>query len=552
MGRIARLKTIEAKRTGQFPNLSPRRSQGAAVWEEVFGRVSTDRPRAYQHPPITDSTYGRSMVGTDVATKRLVAALRSKAPGGWSDDRWEQAARQFQGVTYVAIDRIARQWQQAEFQIFKKDRSVEGGKRPVTEDDPPEGKRFCQPYDAVKLLERPNPRDSFGKLAYRWCQQLRLTGMALTWMLPNELGTPMQLFCIPTAVAIPQAVTAPEYPEGFYRIQPVYPYGPFSSYPTPFSSVGAPIPAQWMLRFTYPHPILWYDGFSPLTALRHHIDVVTMIDRSRHYSMRRSVNPSAVLQMDEMSDGMEPLNPDEVERIKADFEGDFEGPENHGRLFIAAPGGRLEAWGGKPNEMEWESGWDQLVGFVMGGLGITKQAAGMIDDATYATLFATLKQLHLITVQPDLDDVAADITRNLLPFFGDDLIMECRCPRIDDHEVTFKKVEVLISAKAVTKNQVRKMLDEPLTQEPWGDEMAGEGEEEKAAAKAAEMGMPGAGGPTDQGDKTPDEKERPKPGQEGPSGRAMKTLVGKRGRKGIYEAVSNRIKANGRAFAGSY
>src|SRR4051812_30252657 len=98
MGRIAHLQARYKASGGKFPG----QTSGEAAWQRTFSNVSTDKERAYRQPNvITASTSGRSMVGSDVATKRLVAALRSKAPGGWSDDRWEQAARQFTGVAYV-------------------------------------------------------------------------------------------------------------------------------------------------------------------------------------------------------------------------------------------------------------------------------------------------------------------------------------------------------------------------------------------------------------------------------------------------------------------
>lgn len=42
------------------------------------------------------------------------------------------------------------------------------------------------------------------------------------------------------------------------------------------------------------------------------------------------INPSAVLQME----GVMPLPDHEIERIRAEFENDYQGPENFGGLFI--------------------------------------------------------------------------------------------------------------------------------------------------------------------------------------------------------------------------
>lgn len=457
---------VQSKAT-RFPGAG----DGSRLWQQVFGtdkETSTAPP-----PPVEGGSWGRGILSTsqDNAIKRLLVALRSQAPGGWSDDRWEQS-RHFVGIQYICLHRSGMQLMQAEFQLFEEDDQHPDGKRPVTPEDPPQGNRLVRPYQLIDLLKKPNHQDSFGDLMYRWNQQLGLTGMALTWMVPNQLGTPFELYCIPTALAIPQPVVNPDFPHGYYRIQPVYPYGPFSSYPTPNSAVGAAVPAQWMMRFMYPHPYLRYDGYSPQTALRLHLDEVEMIDRARHSSMRRGIHPSAVLNMDGM-DGAQPLPEPEILRIKADFEETQMGPDNFGQLMVAAPGSKLEEWGTRPIDMEYQQGWEQLVSFAMAGFGTTKAAAGMLDEVSYAALFASMKQNHLMTLQPLCSMFAAKITRYVAPFFGDRLILEIRCARVDDPEVKKAKVETLIEAGAITKNEVRKEMDLPLTEEPWGEEIAG-------------------------------------------------------------------------------
>lgn len=457
---------------------------GRRLWNEVFGN-STAEERGKQRAS-GKGGWGRSIVGSDAATIRLVEAMRSRAPGGWSDDRWEQAARHFNGIAYVCIHRIATQWMQSEFAIFRKDTKHEDGRVRISPEDPPEGDRLVRPYQLVKLLEKPNWKDSFGKWLYRLAQQKYLTGTALTWMLPNAMGVPMELYSIPTALAIPQPVINPEYPHGYYRIQPVYPYGPFSSYPTPSTAVGAPIPGQWMLKMQFPHPLFWYDGYSPLTAMRFHLDEIEMMDRSRHYKMRRSFNPSAVLNMTGVP-GSEMLPDAELLRIKTEWENNMMGPENHGGLTVSPPGTELEEFGSKPIEMDYSEGWNQLVAFAMAGFGITKPAAGMVEDSSYATLFATLKQLYLLTIKPDVDDVASELTRHLAPFFGDDLIIDIRTPRVDDHDVKNAKLQLLCQNKGITLNELRKELEMEVTKENWGNQRVGE------EPQQGPPGMPGGG-----------------------------------------------------------
>jgi hypothetical protein len=200
------------------------------------------------------------------------------------------------------------------------------------------------------------------------------------------------------------------------------------------------------------------------------------MDRSRWYSMKRQINPSAVLNFDEM-ENIQPLPEPEIERIRAEFENTFMGPESSGQLFVSTPGAKLEPWGMTPKEMEYHQSWSQLVDFCMAGFGIGKQAAGMIEDANYATLFATLKQFHLLTLEPKCRRIAAQLTKHLAPFFGPDLLIEIKCKRIDDHEILHERVRILGENRGMTVNEMRKSLGWPVTHEEWGEERVGEQEQ---------------------------------------------------------------------------
>lgn len=444
--------------------------------------------------------FNSSATSSDNAFKRLLQGMRSRAPGTWTDDRYEQS-RHFHGTAYVAIHRLCTMFSQAEFDVTE---------RPPGVLDPNQEKptKSKEGEALVKYLQAPNWRDSFGSWMYRITQQKWLTGSALDWDIPNVFGQPVEHYVIPTALAIPQSTMNPQFPEGFYRIQPTYPYGPFSSYPTPYSSVGAPIDARWITRFQFPHPLLWYDGWSPLTGLRLSIDALEMSERSQFYKMKASINPSGVLNFENV-DGAEPLPEAEVERIRAEWENLFQGVDNHGRLIVMPPGGKLDEYGRAPLEMDYTDSWAQKSSFVLGGLGITKPAAGMIEDSSYSTLFATLKQVNVLTVQPECDDLASCITRQKASRFGPNLIVKIRAKRIDDHDIMFQKLKILIDAKAITYNQLFKELDMPATEEAWGEERIGEREAQmEQEAMAAEANGMSIGEPAKPSPFKPGQKER--------------------------------------------
>jgi hypothetical protein len=138
-----------AKKQKSFVNAATAPSR--ALWQDVFGDAGVIKETI---PPPTPpgGSWGRSTVSSDNAFKRLVQAMRSNAPGGWSDDRWEQS-RHFTGIAYVAIHRQNELLTQAEFQIYEKDPSHPDGMRPANS---------AGAKALADLLEKPNSEDSFG------------------------------------------------------------------------------------------------------------------------------------------------------------------------------------------------------------------------------------------------------------------------------------------------------------------------------------------------------------------------------------------------------
>src|SRR6185312_10779796 len=94
-------------------------------------------------------------------------------------------------VIYAVVHRKCELFAQSEFQVYKKTRD---GRRLISHNNASEGGRPVEPYKLVELLEKPNSDETWNGLAYQWLQQLSLTGTSLTWMVPNKLSTPHELF----------------------------------------------------------------------------------------------------------------------------------------------------------------------------------------------------------------------------------------------------------------------------------------------------------------------------------------------------------------------
>lgn len=406
----------------------------------------------------------------------LLAALRSKAPGQWSQNVLE-LSRHLTGAVFMAVNTMANQAAAAEMKVYERT------------PDPLEGD-IELPYTepVVKLLEDPNSDDSFGDLMYQVSQQIGLTGIGLIWKPQwGEHDVPTELYSIPTASALPWP-PSPQYPNGSYLIQPYYPYGPFSTVPSYQSAAGARIPAEQIIRVRNAHPILRYDGYAVLTAMQRQVDTIDAIDTARWNTQQKGVDPTLALNFDP-----ELYNPEttDLRRLRVQLEALYAGPQNAGRIMFNPLGSTITQVSHTPSEMAWTEGWQQLVDFTLAAYGVPKSVAGLQDSASYATLFAALRQFYLISLNPHLKKIADKFNKDLIrPYYGPELYMTLKGQKITDEDMLIKKYQAVLPYGAVRKNELRKFLELTPLEGPEGDDFAGE--TPKPAANNAAPALMGA------------------------------------------------------------
>ncbi len=413
-----------------------------------------------------------TIAGSRTAVDYLLNALRSAAPGAWSDNRLEQT-NHFVGCAFLAINTLMKQAASSELCVWKRDPQDPEHKQRMGLDDP-----------LVQLLMNPNNQDDYGMNMRRTVQQIGLTGSCLSWQVPNSFprwdmpeernqGQPSEMYVIPTALAtpIPQYMG---YPQGAYRVQPLYPYGPFATLPNMASAAGAVVDARQFFVMRNPHPLLRYDGYSDLTAMRLQADTVDSIDRARWTTQQKGVEPAGILSLPTKPDGtnFDPDDP-EVARIRNQIEEFWANPMNRGKFLIIGGGAEATPWGHAPMDMAWQEGWEQLVSFILASYGVMKSVAGASDDATYAQLYAALKQFHLMTLNPLLHLISGAWNKHLCPQFGPEYFVTIEPERIDDPTVRQGDEGHSIRIGDRTINEWRKQHGLEETPEPWGNERVG-------------------------------------------------------------------------------
>ncbi len=340
----------------------------------------------------------------------------------------------------------------------------------------------------MRVLKRPNSRQSGASFRYEQVLQLESTGSCLVWNIVNKLGLVVERHVIPTAMAVPMP-PMPDLPFGGWRIDPGAsrysfplvdndPQGFVESYGY-FYAVGAVIPAEpvdadgrltilkdgtpigFVQKIDWPHPIYKNDGYSPEAASAHWADTGSQIDRTRWAQMKNQASPTLIIEAPPDVGVTE----EELDRAAKKFNEKYAGPEHAGEALFTSSGAKITPVGPPPSEMGYDKGFEQMRDAVLAAHGVPPIAAGAATAGSYAAFYAQLKQFSHLTMQPILELLAEEDTERLAPQFGPGLTIEYEAAHIDDPEVLERRLATDIAAGAITKKELRELRGLP----PFGD-----------------------------------------------------------------------------------
>lgn len=418
------------------------------------------------------------------ARERYLQGLRSPVPLNWLSPHLKEDQSDF-GAIYVALRALMSQAAGAKVRAYKwhKDARMEGDH---------ESKEYLpRTHPICRLLNKPNRWDSGRAMRARAVLQRNLTGSWLAWIVTegvpwsDEDDRPIELWTVPTGTftAVPMS---PQYPNGAYRVTPFYP-GPMALLPGSWQAGGVLVPAEHMIASRREHPLVHKEGLSPLAACAEELDCINGIGRARKSIIKRAPVPSGWLQLDS---GVVFPDKSELNRIQAQLYSMLGSPDRGGRPAIFGPG---QKW--VPNELAglelpWTSTWDQLVSFVLSVFGTTKTMVGMSEAGSYAALYAILRQNRIMTIEPELNDIADALNMQLVaPYWGEDHGIEFEPEAVGDDELLEKRLQLDLRSGVRTFNEWRQIRKLPLVDGPKGKEFV-------------------KGGGKDAGHQTPGERDR--------------------------------------------
>jgi HK97 family phage portal protein len=448
------------------------------VHHAIIMAPSRDTLSAYLGIPSKDP----EAIPPNPANDRQLALLyelgRRNMAGQWTDNRLEQA-QHLRGIVYVAIRAIATAMESCKISVQERRQSQEGA-----EGDDEDWVPVKSSHPLAQLLTDPNPRDTCADWLSHWVTQLELTGTAHTAVAFNRFEEPAELWPMHTS-QLTWMPWSPQYPFGAWRVigwgwsQAGYGFG---------TGMGAIISAQDMLSFRYRHPELAWDGYSPLTAGGRHIDVLEAIDESRKSVMDQGTRLDGIL-------SVTGLNDDEQARaIQAKFLEQNGGVRNHGKVAVMGADGEVKFLpiSTSAKDIDFASGWTQMVKAVLALFGVPPSVAGLNDQASYAEHYAALQQFRDLKLQPMADSFSRFLSKHLArKFFPDEqLRIVLELPPINDPDQKRSNAAAQIGTLH-TINEARSLFDlDPID---GGDVFASEYE----AKKQQEMQpppQPGAGG----------------------------------------------------------
>ncbi len=390
----------------------------------------------------------------DPAVRMFNRMLASDPGGPPTDNRWEQS-QHYRGMTYLGIQALMHGLAGGTLRAVarKKDRG-----RVVTKALPSPGRQTADErwlplpdgHFLARLARRPNPRQTTTGLLHDMVLQRSLTGTTHLYVQPDRTwGQPCRLYVLPTALMTWHPASA-QYPEGAWRMTSWYPGNFFGG----AAAAGCLLDARDVHRLKTPHPLWWWDGYSPLTAGGRELDVLESIVEAWKAGMDRGLTLDAIINVPNGDKAS-------LDRIEAAFVGKT-GARNH-RGIAAVDSDRIDVktFSTTNKELDYGSGWDRMSKFSLALMDVPPTVAGLDAAGSYAQLFAAIKQFRVLTLEPLAKEVGEFLTHHVAARFGERFAYQIDLPSMDDPDLLEKQVSTDAGNHAITVNQIAALRNRP-------------------------------------------------------------------------------------------
>lgn len=313
----------------------------------------------------------------------------------WRPQNYELYSREGYGqnvTVYACVNEIARSIGGLTWTLQKK--GTGKGSR---------ARQDIESHPLLDLLARPNPKQGgaafFGTMTGFWLISGNnyLNIIAPTKGLPKELWNlrPDRISIVPSRIA--SEVAAYRYEVGGTRID---------------------IPPDRIMHTVMFNPVDDWYGMSPLQVAARLIDTDAEAVRWNKALLQNSARPSGALSTDQT------LSDPQYDRLKVQMEEKYQGALNSGRPLLLEGGLSWQQISLNPSDMDWLNGRKMTKREICQVYQVPPELMGDSESKTYSNYQEARKAFYQETVLPLASHLRDDLNANLVPRFGDGLVLD--------------------------------------------------------------------------------------------------------------------------------
>ena len=220
-----------------------------------------------------------------------------------------------------------------------------------------------------------------------------------------------------------------------------------------------------VIHLKYLDPLDDYYGMSPIEAAARTIDTENEAVDWNKVFFQNAARPDGALITDQQ------LTDEQFERLAKQIEQDWQGTRNAHKPLLLEAGLKWMQLGLAQKDMDFSALRRMTREEICAVFGVPPVLVGILDRATYSNYEEARKSFYEETVIPMLDRLKAKLNAELVPRYGDDLVLNYDLSGVsalqESQDALFKRLGGAVKQGLLTVNEARKALGHDAV--PWGD-----------------------------------------------------------------------------------
>jgi len=358
------------------------------------------------------------------------APILPEEPPAWKEEDYLKAAT---GWVYACISAIADEVASIELKLFKRTK---------------DGIEEVKEHELLDLLYKVNNFTT--KFDHFWLTQsyLELTGEA-PWLLELQGGKPVAVYLLrPDKITVKfdkskGDVSGYSYDVGFGK--------------------KVSFEKEEIIFLKYPNPLKPFRGRGTLEAVAQTVDLDNYAEKWNVNFFYNAARPDAVLTTDQK------LTPEQIKRLKNQWEKQFRGINNRAKLAVLEAGLQYKQIQLSQKDMDFLEQQRFSRDKILSIFRVPKPVVAITDDVNRANAEAASYAFARWTIRPKMKKIVEQLNEFLVPYFGDELFLDFDDPVPENLEAKLKVYESGLKNGWLTINEVREEQNRPPAE--GGDEI---------------------------------------------------------------------------------